>query len=371
MDYAQESLRELLSEYGYTGNRPEILFGIYDFLANESDEALVHGIRAYELSGHDIERVAKLINPDRLVAYIIDVTDETETLANLQEKLFYASDIRSQFSGLGSMGSRYRSRSAQKSNCANSIVELGLEINSRLAEIDPHNAEVLKSYDFKEWSGLYNMRRQALQIAVLAQQHLTEASEETLRILSIYDSLTGTADIRGLDYDVLDAFMRKKLDLGKPSSDGKIHDAFKADAYYEDRRVFGGINREQEWRMRHFGRQRKDWELHQEYRDQSQERREEDQAKLEDDYRRMIEDPWAYYSSQLELLGLTKEMTLAEAKRAFRREVHKYSSAFNTLFNTSPEYTASQEAAKAVLSAWESVSALYKAKEAAEASTTV
>ncbi len=367
-DYAQ-TLRDLLSEHGYTGNSPEILFGIYDFLAPESDEALVHGIRAYELSSHDIEQVAKLKNPSRLVSYIIDVTEEIETLGILQQKLFSASEIRSRLPGLGSMGSRYRS--SEKNNAAPSIVELGLEISERLGHINLSDNETRETLGFQKWSELYSQRRDALEIAVLAQQHLTEGSKETLSILAMYDKLTGTADVRGLYHDVLDAFMRIKLELDKPSDGGEIPDALKADAYYEDRRAFGSYNREQEWKMRHFGRQKKDWEQNQEYREQSQEQKDQDQAKLEGDYRRMIEDPWAFYSEQLTLLGLTKDMSFEDARSVFRRRIKEHSSAFNTVFNSSLEYAASQEAAKAILSAWEAVSILYRAEEPAEASTAV
>ena len=101
------------------------------------------------------------------------------------------------------------------------------------------------------------------------------------------------------------------------------------------------------------------------------EKKEQDKAKLEGDYRRMIEDPWAFYSEQLTLLGLTKDMSLADAKGVFRRRIKEHSSAFNTVFNTSREYAASQDAAKAVLAAWEAVSHLYRAKEPSEVSTAV
>ena len=146
MDYARETLRGLLSEQGYTGNSPKILFGIYDFLAPESDEALVHGIRAYELSEHDIEQVAKLKNPGRIVSYIIDVTDEIEPLTALQQKMFYNSEIRSQLSGLSSMGPRYRS--SEKNNAAPSIVELGLEISERLEQINIFDEKIKKYLRF-------------------------------------------------------------------------------------------------------------------------------------------------------------------------------------------------------------------------------
>lgn len=363
-DYASKALQELLSEHGYTGNSPKILFGIYDFLAPESDEALVHGIRAYELSDHDLEQVAKLKNPGRIVSYIIDVTDDIEPLTALLQKMFYNSEIRSQLSGLGSLRAQYRS--SEKSNAAPSIVGLGIEISERLAHISLNGDEVRESLGFKNWNELYSQRMQALEFAVLAQQQLTGDSQETIDILTMYDSLTGTADIRGLDHDVLDVFMRIKLELDKPSQGGKTPEHLKADAYYEDRRAFGGFSQEQEWRMRHFGRQKKDWELNQEYRDQSQEQRDQDQEKLKGDYRKMIEDPWAFYSEQLTLLGLAKEMSLSEAKSAFRRKIREYSSAFNSPFNTSHEYAESQDAAKAILAAWEAVSQLYKAKEPAQ-----
>lgn len=369
MEGTPNALRNLLSEYGYTGNSPKILFGIYDFLAPDSEEALVHGIRAYELSGHDIEQVAKLKSPERLVSYIIDVTDEIRMLASLQERMFYTSKTHSQHSGFGSTDARYRS--AEKTNVAPSIVELGLEISERLSHIGPFDAEQTESLGFEKWSELYTMRRNALELAVLAQQHLTEDSDETISILSIYDRLTGTVDIRGLDHDVLDKFMRIKLELDKPSQDGKIPDHLKADAYYEDRRAFGSFSPEQEWRMRHFGRQKKDWERMKEYREKSEEQREQDRAELEDDLRRLIEDPWEFYSEQLTLLGLTKEMSLAEAKRVFRRKIKQYSSVFTTPFGTGPEYEASQESAKAILSSWEAVSGLYRAKELTESQTAV
>ena len=369
MEGTPNALRNLLSEYGYTGNSPVILFGIYDFLAPDTEEALLHGIRAYELSDHDIEQVAKLKNPGRLVSYIIDVTDEIETLATLHETMFYASEVRSQTSGFSSIGAR--GRSAEKTNAAPSIVELGLEISERLAHIGSFNSEQEESLGFEKWSELYMLRRDALERAVLAQQHLTGASKETLGILTIYNSLTGTADISNLDYDVLDAFMRIKLELDKPSQDGEVPESLKADAYYEDRLAFGGFSREQAWRMRHFGRQKKDWERIKEYREKSEEQREQDRAELEDDLRRLIEDPWEFYSEQLTLLGLTKEMSLAEAKRVFRRKIKQYSSVFTTPFGTGPEYEASQESAKAILSSWEAVSGLYRAKELTESQTAV
>lgn len=346
-DYSRNFLRELLSEHGYTGYSPEILFGIYDFLAPDSEEALVHGIKAYEFSGHDIEQVAQLKNPGRLVSYLIDVTDEIETLASLQEKMFYVSEIRSH----------------KKTNADPPIVKLGLEINERLAHIDLFNSEQRESLGFEKLSKLYGMRRDALERAVLAQQLLTGDSEETLGILAMYNSLTGTADIRGLDFDVIDSFMRKKLELDKPSKDGEVPDSLKADAYYEDQRSFWGfINPEQEWKMRHFGRQKKTWEQNQADKEQSKEERE----KLDRDYRKMIEDPWAFYSEQLALLGLTKEMSHPEARRGFIKKIREHSSAFNTIFNPNPEYKASQEKAGKILSAWEIVSVLYKAREQAE-----
>ncbi len=333
-------LAEVAAHNPYRGSNPDVMLSLYDVLG-DSPEALIYGIRGFEILARDPKKLIRLQNPTRLVGYAIESAEDVYELNALQDALldegrFYPSS--------------YGQLSAKK-HLAQSIILVASEIADRLRDFSFENA----TEDKRTLIDYYGIRRDAYRAMVMAWQGYEGVGKETLEALAAYESLTKTYQARGFTIELMQEYFNHKYSASAPST-GEIPEDLKAEQEGGWYNPFSGIDWDQHFREERFGVKESNRERQERLRGEA----EREEQKRIGDLESLLRDPWSFYSKELELIGVRKGVTYQEAKTAFRRGIRKHRSAFTRMDVGTSEYDADMAGARNYLSAWERIEPLFR-----------
>ena len=356
----EEDLLKVVNEKQYKGRDLDVMLSLYDVLINDSQNALPYGIQAFEAFGRDPKKILQLENPDRLVEYVIDTAESLEELVGLKNRII----IDGQFGGM----EEYRGVSSVTKRLANSLLLVANEIAYRLKDVDIRNLteEESKAMEWEElgekWFKPWSIRLEAHGAIVMAYQAKGESvvNKEALEALAAYESLTGryqtVSAYTNFSMGLMEAYARIKYGADKLST-GEVPEELKADPDKLRNSAFSGMP---DWDqlIRHwlFGSKEPEWEKRE--RQRAQQRTQSGRFQAEQPYR-VIRDPWSDYSEELQLLGLTDNMSYEQARAAFRGKIKKQRLAFTHEIIGTQEYDSATKNAARILDAWNKVQPLY------------
>ena len=246
-----------------------------------------------------------------------------------------------------------------------SVVLVAVEIASRLNDVDLRNSPAdIKWEELMEMAKQWKTRLEAHAAIVLACQAkgTNPANPEALEALKAYESLSGKYEAPGFSNTLMREYFNTKYGAKTPST-GEVPEELKADPEWKGRMWVGQFSLDQFLRATTFGTREPEWKKAQRAR-----ARAEAEGEAEGEAERMIkalfDDPWGYYSKELELLGLKRQMTYREAQSVFRAGVMARKGTFIRMDTGTPEYAAAMKDTAAFLGAWGRVKPLYEMKQA-------
>ncbi|MBI2101781.1 hypothetical protein HYT53_04170 [Candidatus Woesearchaeota archaeon] len=238
----------------YDGDNPKIMLAIFDAL-HEKEEGLIYGLKGFEKLSRDPKALLELKHPDRLIDYVMIISNDVPELSKLLGEFRGAMNYLGYKShNFSYYDKKYSKLQLSLEELAKQVIVIGTGVANHIGHMTFKNyinslEEGEKAKD-EAFNKLLLLRDVYVDMALAAQ--ILGSKQMVLDYMGLHDETGGGYEIKGIPHEILDEYASHKCGMDTAST-GEVPRSMKYDSLSSPlNKIIFGLGHYDIFRLEHF-----------------------------------------------------------------------------------------------------------------------